>query len=298
LWHGRIYATSRLGVLLRPPIIYRGLFGSAGFQSLYASAPALDLMFCTSLEFHALVTLPLWVLSAIFHIVLPLAITSLLITLGVCAAAGAQAGLPKNKTRWWSRPMVAALYFLQPIVRGWARYQGRLTLRPVPLAVPHPLDSVALREGKQSLDEVAYWAEQPVDRLAWVADILGRMARHGWPNKSDIGWSEYDVEVYGSRWSHLQLTTVAEEHPPGKQILRCRLRARCSLPAKVAFCLLCGLELAVSRVAAARREWWWLLALAAIPLFVWFLQREKRTLQSLCVVFLDHAAKEWKMAKV
>ena len=89
-------------------------------------------MVCTTLEYHVLVTLPLWVLSVTFHPLLPLAITSLLISLGVCVAAGAQAALPRKKTRWWSRPLVALLFFLQPIVRGWARYQGRLLVRPTP----------------------------------------------------------------------------------------------------------------------------------------------------------------------
>ena len=82
LWRGRIYTTSKFGDLLRPPIIYRGLFGSAGFQFLYASEPAFNLMVCTTLEYHVLVTLPLWVLSVIFHLLLPMAITSLLISLG------------------------------------------------------------------------------------------------------------------------------------------------------------------------------------------------------------------------
>ena len=88
------------------------------------------------------------------------------------------------------------LFFLQPIVRGWARYQGRLMLRPTPLAAQQTLDSIALRDSKQSLREVQYWAEQRLDRLALAADILRRLDQQGWPNKSDIGWSDYDVEVY------------------------------------------------------------------------------------------------------
>src|SRR5438876_99961 len=107
IWRGRIYTASQFGVLLRPPIIYRGLFGSAGFQSLYSSVPAITLMLCTTLEYHILVTLPLWVLSVPFHHLLPLAITSLLLSIGVCAAAGAQAAIPKAKRHWWSRPLVA-----------------------------------------------------------------------------------------------------------------------------------------------------------------------------------------------
>ena len=40
----------------------------------------------------------------------------------------------------------------------------------------------------------------------------------------------------------------------------------------------------------------WLLLLS-MPVFAWFLSREKRSLQSLMVVFLDGAAREWNLAK-
>src|SRR5439155_2264164 len=132
IWRGRIYTASKFGVLLRAPIIYRGVFGSAPFQTLYASTPAVTLMLFTTLEYHVLVTLPLWVLSVTFRHLLPLAIASLLISAAVSVAAGAQAALPKAKRRWWSRPLVAMMFFVQPIVRGWARYQGRLSLRGTP----------------------------------------------------------------------------------------------------------------------------------------------------------------------
>jgi GT2 family glycosyltransferase len=297
LWRGRIYSASRSGVLVRPPMIYRGLFGSAGFQFLYASEPAGPLMFCTTLEYHVLVTLPLWVLSVVFQQLLPLAMTSLLVSIGVCAAAGAQAALPKNKARWWSRPVVAMLFFLQPMVRGWARYQGRLTLRPTPLAAQQTLDSVALRRSKQPLKEIQYWAERRVDRLAWVTAILNRLDQQGWPNKADIGWCEYDVEIYGSRWSNLQLTTVIEDHTDGKQLLRCRLRAQWSLQAQVVFWALCGFELLVLGFVGAWFHWLWGLLLL-LPLFAWFLGQEQRNLQSMIVVFLDDLAKDWKLTKI
>ncbi|MGA2866899.1 MAG: glycosyltransferase [Verrucomicrobiota bacterium] len=297
IWRGRIYTASNFGLLLRPPIIYRGRFGSAGFQFLYASEPALTLMLCTTLEYHLLFTLPLWVLSAMFPYLLPLPITSLLLSLGVCAAAGAQATLPKNKTRWWSRPLVALLFFLQPIVRGWARYQHRLTLRPAPLTARQTLDSIALRDSRQPLGQVQYWAEQRLDRLAFVADLLQRLDQQGWPNKADIGWSEYDVEIYDTRWSKLQLTTAAEEHPRGKQLLRCRLRARWSLRAKLAFWLLCGLECLVLGLLAAWQLWLWLLLLPP-PLFAALLHREQRNLQARILVLLDQLAKDWKLLKV
>lgn len=297
LWRGRIYTTTKLGDLIRPPIIYRGLFGSAGFQFLYASEPAFNLMVTTMLEYHVLVTLPLLVVSVIFHPLLPVALTSLLVSVGVCVAAGAQAALPRNKRRWWSRPLVGMLFFLQPIVRGWARYQGRLMQRPTTLAAHQTLDSIALRDSKQPLREVQYWAEQRLDRLALVADILRRLDQQGWPNKSDIGWSDYDVEVYDTRWSKLQLTTVAEEHPRTKQLIRCRLRARWALRARVAFWSLCGFELLVCGLVGHWFPWLWLL-LVTLPLFCWFLRHEQRNLRSMITVFLDEMAKEWHLTKV
>src|SRR5688572_11360092 len=113
VWRGRIYTPANFGVLLRAPIIYRGRFGSGLFQMLYASGPATTLMLFTALEYHVLATLPLWILSAAFPYLLLLAVTSLLASAGICVAAGVQASLPKGKRRWWSRPLVALLFFLQ-----------------------------------------------------------------------------------------------------------------------------------------------------------------------------------------
>ena len=223
---------------------------------------------------------------------------SLLTSVGVCSAAAAQASIPKTKRHWWSRPLVALLFFLQPIVRGWARYQGRLLSRPPRLAAQQTLDSVVLRQSGRSLTHAEYWAEQRVNRLELIEEILRRLDRHGWPNKSDIGWSDYDLEIYGSRWSTLQLTTVTEEHPPGKQMIRCRLRANWSLPAKVMFWFVCGSELLLLGFAHRPPQWWvWPLLLLPLILFAWFLRRDQQGLQSMVVVFLDGFAKEKGLVK-
>jgi hypothetical protein len=240
--------------------------------------------------------LPLWILSALFYQLLPLAVTSLCVSLGVCIAASAQADLPKRKLRPWSRPLVALLFFLQPIVRGWARYQGRLLLRPAPLAAQQTLDSVALRESGQPLRVIEYWSAKPFERVALVADISRRLDQQGWPNKSDAGWCDYDVEVYGSRWSNLELTTVAEDMGLGKHLLRCRLLPRWSFAAKVLFGLLAGLEVLVLGFAVASLPWLWLLPLL-LPAFAWALHREQRTLQSTTAVLLDELAQEWDLTK-
>jgi len=297
IWRGHIYTPSQFGVLLRAPIIYRGLFGSGQFQTLYASEPAATLMLFTALEYHVLVTLPLWVLSAAFPYFLLLAAASLLASVGICAAAGTQALLPKGKRRWWSRPLVGLLFFLQPIVRGWERYRGRLQLRLPTQPVRENLDSVALRNSPESLDEVQYWTKRRLERVEFVTHIIEELSRRCWPNRSDIGWSEFDVELHGNRWSAVQLVTVAEDLPPGRQFLRCRLRGRWSLQAKVAFWSLTGL---VTLATGFFGTWWHCLALLllTLPAFAYFLWRQQRKLQSLVIVFLDELAKELELVKV
>jgi GT2 family glycosyltransferase len=292
IWRGRIYTPASFGVRLRQPVIYHGVFGSAPFQTLYASAPAFSLMLCTTLEYHVLVTLPLWALAAPFRPLLPLAVTSLLLSVAVCAASGAQASLPRNKKRWWSRPLVALLFFLQPIVRGWARYAGRLRLRPLAGTALETLDSVALRDSGAPLDEVRYWTDRRVERAAFVARVIEELNRRGWPNRADIGWSEFDVEIYGSRWAHLQLTTAAEDHPRGRQLIRCRLRARPSLFARVLFWSALGLEALVTGVVGGW-PYWLGLTLLTLAASGYVLAREKRNLQSVVIVFLDGLAKDW-----
>jgi len=188
---------------------------------------------------------------------------------------GSASGSAPNETAVVVASLVGLLFFLQPIVRGWARYQGRLAPPPTLLAAQHTLDSIALRNSKQPLHEVQYWAERRFDRLALVADILRRLDQQGWPNKADAGWSDYDVELYDTRWSRLQLTTVVEEHPESRQLIRCRLRGHWALRSKLAFWTLCGLELLVCGLMWPRWPWVWSLLLT-LPLFAWFLRGQQR----------------------
>ena len=297
LWRGRIYAPARMGLLLRRPVIYRGLFGSAGYQGVYASPPESALLLGTMLEYHVLVSLPFWVLSISFQLLLPIAILSTLLPMGICAVAGAQARLPRHKTLWWSRPLIALLYFLQPIVRGWARHQGRMVLRPSPADALRNLDSVALRSSNQQLHTVCYWAENAVDRPEFAAEVLRHLENQGWPNKSDIGWSDFDIELYGSRWTNLQLTTVSEEHAGGKQVIGVRLRPKWSLPARVCFWTTATVEAVFLGLARGWLPWLWL-ALFLLPLMAWFFWRDQRNLQSILVVFLDQLANDRGLVKV
>jgi GT2 family glycosyltransferase len=296
LWRGRIYTASKFGVLLNAPIIYRGVFGSGWFQTLYTAEPASTLMLATTLEYHALILLPLWIATVMLPPLLPVAITASLIPFVLCAVAGAQASVPPDKQRWWSRPLVAVLFFLQPIVRGWARYAERLSPRRAPSPQPS-LESAALAQSQDPLVEVSYWSERPVDRVAFVKELLQRLDAMGWPNKSDIGWSEYDIELFGNRWSSVQLTTAAEEHKQGRNLLRIRLKPRWSLETRLTLAAVLGVELLAVGLLHGESAWRWLVLLTLVPA-VWFLRRQARLLQAMIVVFLDEAAKHWRLVKL
>lgn len=296
VWRGRIYTASKFGVLVPPPIIYRGTFGSGWFQTLYTAMPDSTLMLATTLEYHVLIVLPLWVLAATWHYLLPVALAAMLVPVGICAAAGAQAAIPHDKQRWWSRPLVGILFFLQPIVRGWARYAERLTPSQSPSPQPS-LESLALVQNKAALDEVCYWSERRVDRVQFVADLLRRLEAMGWPNKSDIGWSEFDVELFGNRWNSVQLITVAEDHHQGRCLVRTRLKPRWTLEARLAFWALLGLEVVALGLLPGWGAWRWLVLFSILPV-VWLIRQQARQLQSMIIILLDEAAKAWQLTKL
>lgn len=295
IWHGRIYSSAKIGIETRGPIIYHGLFGSAFFQSIYSGPPSFALVIATSLEYHVLVTLPLLVLSSVVPSLRPFGVASFLFSLAVCGLAAWQAELPLVQRRWWSRPLVALLFFLQPIVRGWARHQGHLRGQQRSLSDRENLDSLSLQGLEQDLDQLLYWSENGVDRMAFLGRVLERLDQRNWPNRPDAGWSQYDVELYGSRWAKLQLTTAGEWHPGRREMIRCRLTARWSFLARALFWSVAGLQWVIIGVVG---QWWAWLLLLALPLIAWWLNEEKRDLTRVTAAFLDELAKEFDLIKL
>ena len=303
IWRGRIYTTAKPGVVTRAPIIYHGVFASAFFQSIYASPPSMFLMLMTSLEWHVLVTLPLMTLGVAgagvkFPLLLPLGIASALASLTLCIVAGKQAEIPKAKRTFWSRPLVAWLFLVQPIMRGWARYSERIMLEQTPLSAHETLDTLDLkRRHDERFQMVGYWADYPVDRMEFLGAILRELDRQGWQNKTDNGWSEFDVEIYGSRWCHLQLITATEHHQGGKQLFRCRMTTGWSLLGRMTFWAAFGLTLMISTTVGTIIPW--LHFVWVLPLWLgWMLQTQQRDFRRILTVLLDEVASKFHLTKV
>lgn len=296
-WRGRIYSPAKIGVIPRSPIIYHGAFGTAFFQTLYTAPPSFTLMLVCTLEYQVLVVIPLIVSSAIFKPIFPTAIAAFLLPLAISAVTGSQADLPKDKIRFWSRPLVSLLFFLQPLVRGWARYRGSFRAPPSRLSGRENLRAALREADPRHIEILEYWNDRGLGRLEFVRAILARLDKNGWQNKADSGWNRFDVQIYGSSWSTVQLATVSETLGHGKQLLRCRLVPGGTFLAKAVFWSMLALEIIIIGLAGAG-GWWPFMLLLSLPIFVLFLAKNQRDLQRLIAIFLDELAAELKLKKI
>jgi O-antigen biosynthesis protein len=295
-WAGRIYTTSRPGLVLERSIIYHGLFGSAFFQHLYTPAASHAWMLCTSPEYHLLVSAPLVVLSLVWPWLWPLDVTSLLLTALVCLAAAAQADLPERKQRFYSRPLVAFLFLVQPIERGLARY--RCHLRSPSSPVLRPESNIEDESTSGEPEVLEYWSDGSTDRYAFLQALIARLEREQWQFRSDTGWAAYDLEIVEGRWAKLKLISATEHLDQGRLSLRWRLRTTWSLAATAAFWGGTALGVGLLSVVLGRLlPWSWML-LMAMPVVGWFFEYHERKLRRLTAVLLDEVAKENRWVKV
>jgi len=289
-WQGRIYATAAW-LCMSAGRIYRGAFGEGMFQTIYSRGPAWWLAMQTSLERQVFVTLPLVLAAWLWGHPLLWALAAAVVAswLGVCVYAGAQAEIPASRRRWWSRPLVAVLYLLQPLRRSWARYSERFNLRQKPLNSRETLDTLSLKRERRAFDSAAYWSEEVRSRSALLEALLRRLRADEWEAWPDAGWGDCDLEVEGSRWCALRLTTVSEWHRGGRVMLRCRMDTRWSPLARLLmyFALLAAVLVAGMPLEAG----WKACFLMALPaaLVLWVNQR-KQTLRRIFSVTLDQVA--------
>ena len=292
IWHGRIYAPSKYGLILQRSIIYHGIFGSGFFQKLYSPAPAHTLMLCTSLEYHLVVNFPLLALAVYFPLVLPLSFASMALSLTVPVLAAVQAEFSPGKTRFWSRALVAWLFFLQPLVRGWARYRTRLHLRSGSFPVVH--DPAPFPRRSEVPEQLCFWSRNGVDRYAFLKTILRNFARQNVQTTPDSGWDQHDVEIVRSPWTHSSLTTASEYLAEGKIFLRCRLRAKWSVVAIIVFALLLGIEFLLIKHLVQLQPWLWMI-LPTLPLLACFFADECRHQSFIMAGTVRSAAVELKL---
>jgi hypothetical protein len=240
----------------------------------------------------------------------PLPVLTVLASLAMATAAAVRVELPPWQTRWWSRPLVAILYLLQPIVRGWPRYGRRLRRSETPVAAREAVRALAAQhEGLGSVHTLNYWNEKSIERFTFLETLLELLDRDQWQSRADSGWDEFDVTIYGDRFSKVLVKTVSENHGGEKRLLRARLEGGWTLLGKMSFF---GVVLGM---CLASRLWWslalpssqvplWMLwgvtglPLVLIGLWVGYLHLRTRRSVRLATAVLDLCARDLKLIKL
>jgi O-antigen biosynthesis protein len=290
IWRGRIYSECRSGFEFGRSVIYHGIFGSGFFQKLYRPQPSLGPALFISLEYHVFLTVPLTVLAAVAHSLWPMPVAVFLLSVAATLVAGLKAELPRRRSRWWSRPMIILLHFLQPVERGFARYRYRFRCGA---RRPRSLAAYSRPAGSQApvKHDITLWSSGDVDRYQVLAALMKRLMDDGWVITQDTGWSDFDLEASVGRVAKVRLVTVHEELEMGRRNIRCRITTLWRFGAGLFFwAFAITLLLAISIIAPAF-PWTWMLLLL-LPVVMLFIEYEEHQLAGHINAYLRQAARE------
>lgn len=245
IWKGKIYAGHTSIPSLGHDKIYHGVFGSGLFQTLYTPKEMPGLLILTSFEYHIIVTLPLVLLGTFSSPFMPLAFTSLILSLSVCILSAKQQKLENEK--FWSRPLVALLFLLQPICRSYARYKTRF-LEPHPsLKNVKQLPCISNKVWLTQKYILSFWAEKKnsirLNRIEFLHKLQDSLSQKGNIVHTDTGWNEFDLLIHGEFCARLQLLTFIEPHKDQTAILKIKLFTFNSGPFKILFSLFLFFEI-------------------------------------------------------
>jgi glycosyltransferase involved in cell wall biosynthesis len=274
-WRGKIYGADDVGIRMGRDVIYHGLFGTGLFQSIYRRPASLLVMMMMSIEWHLLAGF-VTVLGLAFTPLLWVAFAMFLTPIFWSMVAGAQAPEPKHN-HWLSRPLIAWLHYRQPICRGWARYSVRLKNK---VMVMRKEARGYQREHRLPFDPydrntLRYWSKDH-GRFALLEKITEEVRAAGWRYRLDSGWNGWDMEIYGSRYVNLQLSSATEHHHGVGKLTRVRVK-----PVMSNFCRALMVAATVLAGLLLLDLWPFSRAGVLIPLAVWAMYLVNRWLVSM-----------------
>ncbi len=211
LWRGRIYGAD-IGIRFGGDVIYHGVFGTGLFQTIYRRPASVVAMMAMSLEWWLLTGFVLLCAIALPEM-LWLGLPMMMLPLVLAVIAAMQAQFPTQRRHFLMRPLIAYLHLRQPLTRGLARYTVRLkakSLRPEAIGFQRP----NLPFNPTNGHELMYWSGTQ-DRLPLLESIKREAEGDGLRYRIDAGWHGWDLEIYGSRYVKVRLTTVSEKHETG-----------------------------------------------------------------------------------
>jgi GT2 family glycosyltransferase len=235
-WGGRIYAPYPFFRLFGRPVIYQGVWGSAGFQSIYETGGADVLSFLPrSMEWH----LGLLVLSLVSllnpWVLVPVGL-GVGYTVWYCASCALDADLDSLAIdrRWFptlrARIMLAWLHFLEPLARDWGRIRGGLTpWRRVPEVGPSTAEGPGWWKRLNPFGRESRWTlpgGSELDRFAFLEGLTRDLSAAGVAVGWNADWQEWDLSVRRGALGEARLRMVVEYHGGPKRSARLSARIR------------------------------------------------------------------------
>lgn len=211
-WRGRIYGGDEIGVRLGRDVIYHGVFGTGLFQTIYRRQASLVAAMLMSLEWHLLSAF-VALMGLAFYPLLVVAVMMFAVPVTLAIVASMQVPMPRHR-HWLTRPLIAYLHWRQPITRGWARYSVRLKAKVLQLQAQRNRPPRELPLDPKDRRTLCYWSHLH-DRLTLLERIKHDVQAAGWRMRLDSGWAEWDMEIYGSRYVKVRVTTASEKHEKG-----------------------------------------------------------------------------------
>ena len=224
-WAGRIYAPYPFFRLFGRPVIYQGLWGSAGFQPMYDPGGGGALNFLPrAMEFHfALIGLMLLGVFAPWALVLAIGgLGYSAVYCCVCAARAELDDLPATTgpaarlDRFRRRAVIAWLNFLEPLARDWGRLKGGLT----PWRSAMTGGALSRRVGRwwqrvQPFRRSARWtyrAGPGLEKYAFLDCLTKRLVARGCAVGWNPEWQDWDLKVRRGALGEARLRMVVEHH--------------------------------------------------------------------------------------
>jgi hypothetical protein len=232
-WAGRIYAPYPFFRLFARPVIYHGLWGSAGYQVIYDKGGMGLLSFLPrAMEWHFFLA-AVAVLGCFFPWAWAVVAGGLVYMAGYAVACGKNVNLDvllaaepnagRARRLLW-RSVIAWLHFLEPAARDWGRLKGGLT----------PWRSVAAG-GKPRRHASSWWRRllpigrtvpwsrrgpMQLDRYAILSLMMRRLAGKG----LFVGWNPatevWDLRAGRGALAESRLNAVVEHHGGPRRLAR------------------------------------------------------------------------------
>ena len=226
-WAGRIYGCGPgLANLLRQRI-YRGVWGTAPFQSVHSPPANLALSLLAMPEWYLVVVLfallsaagLLWEPLLLALPLLALAVAARLAEAGIGAARAPVMSRTRGRERLGRWLVTSFLHLSQPLARLCGRVRHGLT----PWRCRAPARSKLPRRWS-----TAIWSERWREPETWVRDLREAISREGVRVIDGGPYDRWDLEVPGGALARARLLIAVEDHGAGRQYVRLGLWPKCS----------------------------------------------------------------------